>query len=114
LASALVLTHQSDTQLRASNKGKIDRIIVITDEEGWQGTPRIEWFKGEIWMINLAGYGTSEFHPDRRRTVYGFSEKILSILPEIERGGIVKYVEDWYERGTNEVNAVISDNEENV
>lgn len=96
LASAIELAKQSNDLLVKQGKGKIDRVIVITDEEGWQRTPDIKWFKGETWMFNLAGYGTSEFHPDRRRTVYGFSEKVFNIIPEIERGGIVPYIEKWY------------------
>jgi hypothetical protein len=81
---------------RINQSNHLDRIIVITDEEGWQDTPDIRWFKGETWMFNLAGYGTSEFHPNRRRTVYGFSEKVFNIIPEIEKGGIVPYIENWY------------------
>ena len=41
-------------------------------------------------------YGTSEFHPDRRRTVYGFSEKVLELIPQIEQKGIVPYIKEWY------------------
>ena len=77
---------------------KVDRVIQITDQQEWTrssitGVPSYVDFRKwcskvdmnpEMWSIDIAGLGTSVFPEDKIRTMYGISEKIFDLIPEME------------------------------
>lgn len=80
-----------------SNNIKCDRIIIITDEQHWvqHGNYRncykhyLDWTKSqninpELWSIDLASYGTTQFPYEKVSVLYGFSEKIFDVINELE------------------------------
>lgn len=83
-------------------KNKVDRIILLTDEESYDSTSWGETersVKGEVdiyrrtvnpdvyvYTINLAGYGTTELPEGDKNTclIGGWSEKVLEFIPAFE------------------------------
>ena len=91
-------------------KIKADRIIILSDNE----CNRINWYsrktvqqmadeyrkqsKQDLWVhaIDLAGYGTQQFHGDRTNIIAGWSEKVLDFINLAEQGtgSLIKTIED--------------------
>lgn len=109
--------------IRWLNKTKtiVDRIVLLTDEESYDsyGDHSV---KGEldiyrktvnpdvyVYVINLAGYGTSEF-PEGDKNVClmgGWSDKVVEFIPAYEEretilGKIKKITPDTYKKVTKE------------
>lgn len=79
---------------------KCDRIIILTDNEHWVGYDSsygsfLEWQetvnekRPEVWTIELASYGTSQFPQDKVRQLFGFSEKMFEVIPFLESEDIL-------------------------
>lgn len=78
---------------------RYDRIIWITDMQGWYGggdeaVRALNHYKvktnGDPWLYNidLAGHGTTKFPSDGGRYIQfaGFSDKVFTLFPMIEKG----------------------------
>jgi hypothetical protein len=73
---------------------KYDRIIIISDMQGWVGyyTPKKEFkeYKKKynadpyIYSFDLGGYGTTQFPERNIFCITGFSEKILEVMKKLE------------------------------
>lgn len=84
------------------NQIKADRLVVISDMQHWVGGDSsygtyLEWkdltgSDPELWSIDLAGYGTTQFPSARARQLFGFSEKIFEVMHDLE-GSIVDLIE---------------------
>lgn len=72
-----------------------DRVIILTDNEHWVDRDSsygafLEWQetvngkRPEVWTIELASYGTSQFPQDKVRQLFGFSEKMFEVIPFLE------------------------------
>lgn len=82
------------------NQVKADRLIVISDMQHWVGGDSsygtyLEWkdltgSDPELWSIDLAGYGTTQFPAARARQLFGFSEKIFEVMSDIEESLVDK------------------------
>jgi hypothetical protein len=85
-------------QFLQKNNVKCDRLIIITDEQNWveHGNYRncyknyLDWTKSQnidpdVWSIDLASYGTTQFPYEKVSVLYGFSEKIFNIIGELEQ-----------------------------
>lgn len=79
---------------------KCDRIVILTDNEHWVGYDSsygsfLEWQetvnekRPEVWTIELASYGTSQFPQDKVRQLFGFSEKMFEVIPFLESEDIL-------------------------
>lgn len=76
-------------------KGKYDRIIILSDMQGWIGydTPVREFrnycerFKANpfVYSFDLNSYGTMQFPEDRVFCIAGFSEKVFDIMKLLEQ-----------------------------
>lgn len=73
---------------------KVDRIVIFTDEEVYGGSLNEELRKYRrhvnpdvfVYIINVAGYGTSSVNPDNPRTclINGWSDRFLQYIPIFE------------------------------
>lgn len=89
---------------QTANK-KYDRIIILSDEQGWEGynapTTSLHAYeikygaKPYIYSFDLQGYGTLQFPKDRVFAIAGFSEKVLDLFPALEqdRNALVSKIE---------------------
>lgn len=93
----------SSIQLLLSQGVKVDRVILLTDEQQNAGDPvgRV-WAeyrklinpKAVLYAVDLAGYGTSSFtNSNGVVKLAGFSEKLLDLVRTVESGGFEKMVE---------------------
>ena len=72
-----------------------DRIIILTDMQGWVGlsTPEfaLEEYKTRtgadpmIYSFDLQNYGTSQFHQEKVLSLAGYSEKVFDIMALVEQ-----------------------------
>ncbi len=79
---------------------KADRIIILSDNEcnriNWYSKKTVQQMADEyrkqtnqnLWVhaIDLAGYGTQQFHGDRTNIIAGWSEKVLDFINLAESG----------------------------
>lgn len=82
-----------------------ERIMVLTDSQGWMqgGAPDVQLkaYRGRtncdphLYVIDLAGYGTSQFPAHKTYLLAGFSEKLLEVvgLLEQDREALVHEIE---------------------
>jgi 60 kDa SS-A/Ro ribonucleoprotein len=71
-----------------------DRIFVITDEQHWVGGGcsygayqrycSATGCEPQLWSIDLASYGTSQFPSSKVRQLWGFSEKMFDLIAPME------------------------------
>lgn len=92
-------------QFLRDNQVNADRLFVITDMQHWVGGdssygPFLEWCAltgcdPQVWSIDLAGYGVSQFPNGKCRQLFGFSDKIFDVVPEMEHDAeaLVKMIE---------------------
>jgi 60 kDa SS-A/Ro ribonucleoprotein len=82
-----------------------DRVIILSDEQGWVGyyTPEKalnEYKKAtgadpHIYSVDLAGYGTSQFDTNKVYLLSGFSEKMFDVMAQLEedRQALIREIE---------------------
>ena len=91
-------------------KIKADRIIILSDNEcnsiNWYSKKSVQQMADEyrkqsgqnLWVhaIDLAGYGTQQFHGDRTNIIAGWSEKVLDFIQLAENGttNLIKMIEE--------------------
>ena len=91
-------------------KIKADRIVILSDNEcnsiNWYSKKTVQQMADEyrkqssqdLWIhaIDLAGYGTQQFHGDRTNIIAGWSEKVLDFINLAENGttNLIKMIED--------------------
>lgn len=115
-------------ELAKKDKMVVDRVILITDEQSWMSSPDgysssytyktpydtfLNWCNSvqmphpEVWSIDMASYGTTQFPKDKVRVLYGFSEKIFDLMPEMEGDveAFVKSINDVEFRTNKEIKA---------
>lgn len=85
-------------------RGKYDRIVVLSDMQGWvgytspeadfQAYKRANGVDPYIYSIDLAGYGSAQFCNDRVLALAGFSEKLFDVmkLAEQDRNAIIEEI----------------------
>ena len=90
-------------------KIKADRIIILSDNEcnsiNWYSRKTVQQMADEyrkqskqnLWVhaIDLAGYGTQQFHGERTNIIAGWSEKVLDFIGLAEQGtgNLIKTIE---------------------
>ncbi len=82
-------------QFLRDNQVHADRLFVITDMQHWVGGdtsygPFLEWCAltgcdPQVWSLDLAHYGTSQFPSGKCRQLFGFSGKLFGVVPDMER-----------------------------
>lgn len=85
-----------------------DRIIILSDMQGWMEYGTKEAYNNyknnfncdpSIYFFDLAGYGTLQLPQRNIYLLAGFSDKILSIIPILEKGkdGLSNYINSIFE-----------------
>lgn len=94
-----------DTPLRIIGDTAYDRMIWLSDEQGWQGngTPvrllndyrqRVGKHT-KVYSFDLQGHGTTQFDPNDVHKIAGFSDKALSMIEFLEqdKNAIIREIE---------------------
>ncbi|SHJ36739.1 TROVE domain-containing protein [Clostridium cavendishii DSM 21758] len=84
-------------QYLLNNNVKVDRIIILSDNEINHGYDRVcqnliesyrKKINKDVWVhaIDLMGYGTQQFKGPKTNIIAGWNEKVLDFIPKAEQG----------------------------
>jgi 60 kDa SS-A/Ro ribonucleoprotein len=89
--------------------GEFDRIIILSDNESWNGSAQTAYkslVKNKsnpyVYAIDIAGYGTHDLSGSKVKHLVGWSDRLLDFIGINEKGDIVDYVENYQLKSSSE------------